>query len=154
MQTVTAAEYRRRMGLAPASELLWQCLEFAAPMPPSVNHAYATVRGRRVLSREGKAYKAEVAARARRVADGRAAPLWLSLTITLRLPLLFKNGRVRKFDASNRIKLLEDALCEGLGVDDSRVLRLSVEKQDGDGSAMIRVESVFAARAGDSSARP
>ena len=31
------------------------------PLPPSVNHLYATVNGRRVLSRAGRNYKALVA---------------------------------------------------------------------------------------------
>jgi len=35
-------------------------MKFSLPLPPSVNHLYATVRGRRVLSAEGRAYKRDV----------------------------------------------------------------------------------------------
>ena len=35
-------------------------LALVLPVPPSVNHQYATVNGRRVLSRDGRAYKALV----------------------------------------------------------------------------------------------
>jgi crossover junction endodeoxyribonuclease RusA len=33
-------------------------LALVLPLPPSINHQYATVNGRRVLSRAGRDYKA------------------------------------------------------------------------------------------------
>lgn len=38
-----------------------QQLALTLPVPPSVNHLYATVNGRRVLSRAGRDFKAFVA---------------------------------------------------------------------------------------------
>ncbi len=38
-----------------------QQLALTLPVPPSVNHLYATVNGRRVLSRAGRDFKALVA---------------------------------------------------------------------------------------------
>lgn len=98
------------------------------PMPPSVNHLYATVRGRRVLTKEGRKYKKLVSEMFEHL-GGDTMPVWFRLIIELRLPLYFKNGKVRKFDASNRVKVLEDAVCEGMGIDDSRVIQLVVTKQ-------------------------
>lgn len=107
------------------------------PVPPSTNTAYATVHGRRVLTRDGRDYKASVTARCS--PWGRES--WLTMTITITMPLMFKNGRVRKFDASNRIKLLEDAVCEGLGLDDCWVRKLTVEKVEGPWGCVVTVEA-------------
>lgn len=130
MRTMTAAEYRREAGIASAAECFWSRVELSTPMPPSVNNAYATVHGRRVLTREGREFKASATALVRKAAAGQCAPVWLTMTIRLYLPLCYKNGKVRRVDVSNRVKLLEDAVCEGLGVDDCRVRRLVVEKFD------------------------
>src|SRR5689334_23026320 len=35
-------------------------VSFTLPVPPSINHQYATVNGRRLLSSTGRAYKAQV----------------------------------------------------------------------------------------------
>ena len=97
-------------------------------MPPSVNHLYVTARhGRRVLSTEGRKYKQAVKAD---LVPLENAPEWLVLKIVLYMPLRYKNGKVRRFDVSNRIKILEDALCEGMGIDDSRVRELVITKTD------------------------
>src|SRR6478672_7924160 len=37
-----------------------QSIAFTLPVPPSINHQYATVNGRRLLSSSGRAYKAQV----------------------------------------------------------------------------------------------
>jgi len=110
-------------------------LTIQVPVPPSTNTAYATVHGRRVLTREGREYKASVTARIARWPK----PRWLTMSITITMPLMFKNGTVRQFDASNRIKLLEDAVCEGLGIDDRWVRRLVVEKVEGDWGCLVTV---------------
>ena len=100
------------------------------PMPPSVNSCYFTDRrtGRRVMTKDGKVAKATIAARFQTVKVDPAQ--WLRLEIILYLPLMYQNGKRRRFDASNRVKLLEDAVCEGLGVDDSAVLEILVRKVD------------------------
>lgn len=122
-------------GAGPTKSLAMLVLQ--VPVPPSVNEAYATVHGRRVLVSKGRDYKASVTARCS--PWGRES--WLTMTITITMPLMFKNGRVRKFDASNRIKLLEDAVCEGLGIDDCWVRKLTVEKVEGPWGCVVTVES-------------
>ncbi len=100
------------------------CLTFITALPPSVNSLYATVKGRRVLSKAGREYKdsvgrqimAENGAQRFTVASGDR----LALTIRLYFP------DKRRADISNRVKVLEDALSEALHFDDCRVDRLLV----------------------------
>jgi Holliday junction resolvase RusA-like endonuclease len=92
-------------------------VQLFVPIPPSVNNAYTQGRGhgRRVLTAEARAYKADVITQART-----AYPHWQPgehLALTLRL--YFKDKRRR--DITNTIKLLEDALAEAFGFDDCRV---------------------------------
>ncbi len=102
------------------------CLTFTTTIPPSVNSLYATVKGRRVLSKAGREYKdsvgrqimAENGAQRFTVASGDR----LALTIRLYFP------DKRRTDISNRIKVLEDALSEVLHFDDCCVDRLLVER--------------------------
>ena len=53
----------------------------------------------------------------------------LRLHLTYHGNMYFKNGSVRKIDLSNWLKATIDAICEKLGVDDSRLWYLSCEKQ-------------------------
>lgn len=113
------------------------------PMPISVNKAYVTIRGRRALSKEGKIYKSAVTTGVAKqlslcsdftdlINDQTA----LKLEITLYLERTENKGypnktktRYKRVDVSNRVKLLEDALFDALGVDDSIVFSLIVTKQ-------------------------
>ena len=114
-------------------------LEF--PMPISTNKAYVTTRsGRRILSSKGKVYKQQVK-------DIIGQKLALSPNIVpegplhLKILLLFlevenkgwstgkAKNRYKKIDVSNRVKLLEDAICESLGIDDSMFFSLTVRKR-------------------------
>jgi len=119
-------------------------LDIRLPFPPSVNKAYVTTRsGRRILSAKGKEYKREVA---RIVAEHCAdkpetvlGEVKLELTINLHMRTENKGwstgkskNRYKRVDASNRVKLLEDALFSVLGVDDSLVFLLHVEKIESD----------------------
>jgi Holliday junction resolvase RusA-like endonuclease len=108
-------------------------------LPPSVNKIYRSIgKGRRALTAEGKAYK-------RKVIDALIPELCtcppfkenepLHLSITLHLKALLNKGwpkktkkRYKRIDVSNRIKLLEDALFECLGVDDCNVISLKINK--------------------------
>ena len=84
-------------------------------LPPSLNNAYMTVRGRRVLTREARDYKASVAAQ---VALQAAV---CAFVVPPRTPLVFtvrfwfqRNNR----DGDNAVKLLQDAISEALGFND------------------------------------
>lgn len=112
-------------------------------LPPSVNHAYYNLpRGGRVLTKEGKRYKAETAAHLTQTYPSvlaRIAPNQpYSIVYILTIPTLLNNGypdkaenKYKKLDASNRIKLLEDVLADVMGIDDSTSMNVLAAKQVG-----------------------
>lgn len=116
------------------------------PFPPSVNRAYATTRGgRRLLTSEGKLYKQSVRDVIGQLYSGATPELArlgeVPLSLTVKLYTCVENkgwsegkakNRYKRVDVSNRVKLLEDALFEALGVDDCLVFKLTVEKIDSD----------------------
>lgn len=107
---------------------------------PSTNNLYRNVRGRggRALTSEAKVLKAAIIDRLWVLARGVPLPTSdrLELTIALHLPraaILTKAGRAKKYDASNRVKLVEDALVAAVarilpGYDDARHWRVTVSK--------------------------
>src|SRR5210317_796212 len=109
-------------------------------MPLSVNKAYVSIgRGRRKLSTEGKIYK-------RMLVDTLAphvtisnANIFSGIPLELHITLYFKSienkgwpkktkERYKRVDVSNRVKLLEDALFDSLGLDDKLIFSLRVTK--------------------------
>lgn len=106
-------------------------LSLTLRVPPSINKHYATVNGRRLLSSAGRVYKAQV---------GRQ--VWLALaqspartSLMERLqsgPLAFS---VRFFfttalrrDLDSGLKITQDAICEGLGLNDNRIVETHLYK--------------------------
>lgn len=97
-------------------------IELSLPYPPSVNHLYATVRGRRVLSKKGREYKSSIA---ELVALQKHAPE-LKGDIGVMIDLYPPDRRRRDID--NPVKPLLDALTKsGIWSDDSQVKLLSVQ---------------------------
>jgi len=101
------------------------------PVPPSVNHQYATVNGRRLISSAGRAYKAQVGQLVwLKLAQSthRAALLtrlqseWLSLSIRF-----YFTSALRR-DVDGGLKIAQDALCEGLGINDNRIVETHLYK--------------------------
>jgi crossover junction endodeoxyribonuclease RusA len=101
------------------------------PVPPSVNHQYATVNGRRLISSAGRAYKAQVgqlvwlklaqsAHRASLLA--RLQSEWLALSIRF-----YFTSALRR-DVDGGLKIAQDALCEGLGINDNRIVETHLYK--------------------------
>ena len=92
--------------------------------PVSLNNAYFTARnGKRVKTQEARAYSAAVellTIAAAREQGFIAAPERLALTFLVSLP------DNRRRDLDGLVKLAQDAICAALGVDDSRVHRLTV----------------------------
>lgn len=86
------------------------------PVPPSLNNAYFNGRnGRRVLSAEGRQYKASVGLLVRYLAreQGFTVPKGARLALTARFYFARDNR-----DGDNAVKLLQDAAAEALGLND------------------------------------
>lgn len=96
------------------------------PMPPSTNHMYITLRnGMKFPSPELKAFQAEMETRRKGYPDqnerfpSQGEPLSLELQFFLNAGrLLKKDGTTKRWDVSNRIKAMEDAVAKLIGVDD------------------------------------
>ena len=103
-------------------------------VPITTNRAYITVHNKRILSKEGQKYKTET-----KTFIARNYPSQLAISsnehqyavlirVTFKKDALFCKGfetgkaesRYKKLDATNRIKLLEDALSEATGIDDQQ----------------------------------
>lgn len=101
------------------------CLRFIAPLPPSTNNAYATVKGLRVktkVAREFTERVGDLVVAAKTVAGGVPYP-----PFALHLGVWFPDEGRR--DLSNTIKLLEDSLMKAIGSDDRHVHLLVVRRQ-------------------------
>ena len=101
------------------------------PVPPSVNHQYATVNGRRLLSSAGRAYKAQVGqlvwvklaqSTHRAALLARLQSEWLALSIRF-----YFTSALRR-DVDGGLKIAQDALCEGLGINDNRIVETHLYK--------------------------
>ena len=113
-------------------------------LPPSTNHAYENIPGHggRRLSAKGRRFKLET-----RVHISRNYPkelqylkpnrpyavlctLYFKNLFTLGYPKKAKN-RYKEIDGTNYAKLIEDALCEATGVDDSQFFPFIPLKTEG-----------------------
>jgi len=108
-------------------------------LPPSINALY-------LIDRTGRRRHASGKARVVYMADGPrkwksdmqmliprfeiAEDSLLSIGYVAFYPLFHHNGRRRKVDPSNLMKLLHDTICTRIGVDDSRVIKGSFEARD------------------------
>ena len=107
-------------------------LALTLPLPPGVNNLYVSVNGRRVLSGEGKRFKADVKARldemrfcgqlATEVIEKFCAG-YLSLFIDFYFPTPLKR------DLDGGLKITQDAICEALGINDNRVVDIHLVKR-------------------------
>jgi len=106
-------------------------LSLTLPVPPSINRQYATVNGRRLLSSTGRAYKTQVGqqvwialaqspARSSLMTQLQSGPLALSIRF-------FFTSALRR-DIDGGLKIAQDALCEGLGVNDNRIVETHLYK--------------------------
>lgn len=122
-------------------------------LPPSTNNVYfdrqvATGKGgkpvvKRILNDQGRKYKLTTSTYLLKNYSDMLKLLKpdipLGLAIILDAPNLINKGwpktaksRYKKFDASNRIKLLEDAIAEACGIDDSNFVYVISGKRLGD----------------------
>ena len=119
--------YNRRMAKTETRRV-----RFELPLPPGINQQYATVKGRRVLSKDSRNYKKEVQAIMRRLrVDG---------TISTGLVTALREGFVGLFidfyfetphrrDLDGGLKITQAAICDALGVNDNRVVDVHLVKR-------------------------
>lgn len=101
------------------------------PLPPSINHQYATVHGRRVLSSAGRRFKTQVGQEVLCVLAARRSgpPLTETLNgapLALDLRFYFSSGLRRDIDGG--LKITQDAVCEALGINDNRIIEVILRK--------------------------
>ena len=134
--------------LMPASPSLYpptgtHTVALTLPVPPSVNHQYATVNGRRLISSAGRAYKAQVGqlvwlklaqSTHRAALLARLQSEWLALSIR------FYFASALRRDIDGGLKIAQDALCEGLGINDNRIVETHLYKHIDKDNPRIEVQ--------------
>jgi crossover junction endodeoxyribonuclease RusA len=106
-------------------------IAFTLPVPPSINHQYATVNGRRLLSSTGRSYKAHVGQLVWATLTAfphRAALLYHLQSSCLALSIRFYFTSALRRDVDGGLKIAQDALCEGLGLNDNRIVETHLYK--------------------------
>jgi len=106
-------------------------IAFTLPVPPSINHQYATVNGRRLLSSTGRSYKAQVGQLVwltLRSFPHRAALLSHLQSNCLALSIRFYFTSALRRDVDGGLKIAQDAVCEGLGLNDNRIVETHLYK--------------------------
>ena len=109
------------------------------PYPPSVNTLYATVHGRRVLSKAGREYHKAVAESVAKQGIASFGDARVGYSVTAFMP------DKRRRDLSNLCKILEDSLTyAGVWDDDSQVDRFTWERGHvtTGGSLFIEIEKL------------
>lgn len=106
-------------------------LTLTLPLPPSINHQYATVQGRRLLSSAGRRFKTHVGQEVLCLLAARrqTIPTLHGLNGSrLALDLHFYFGSMLRRDIDGGLKITQDALCEALGINDNRIVEVSLRK--------------------------
>lgn len=106
-------------------------LRLTLPIPPGINEQYATVGGHRVSTAVARRFKQEVKKKLARLE--REGLLSEELRQRLRqgylsLLLAFYFETPLKRDLDGGLKIAQDALCEGLGLNDNRVVSIQLLK--------------------------
>jgi crossover junction endodeoxyribonuclease RusA len=106
-------------------------LRLTLPIPPGINEQYATVNGHRVSTPVARRFKQQV--KKKLAALEREGVLNEELRNRLRqgyltLLLAFYFETPLKRDLDGGLKIAQDALCEGLGLNDNRVVSIHLLK--------------------------
>jgi crossover junction endodeoxyribonuclease RusA len=106
-------------------------LHLTLPIPPGINEQYATINGHRVSTAVARRFKKDV--KNKLVALEREGMLHEELRERLRhgylsLLLAFYFETPLKRDLDGGLKITQDALCEGLGLNDNRVVSIHLLK--------------------------
>lgn len=101
------------------------------PLPPSINHQYATVGDRRVLSKDASRFKRAVKQVVMRLGEDQLSEAEHARLrdgyLSLYLDFYFLTPLKRDLDGG--LKITQDALCEALGLDDRKVVDIHLVKR-------------------------
>lgn len=111
----------------------WPDVALYLPEPPSANRWWRNVRGRMVLSREAREYKARVALFA---SFGAARVIRAPTTVSVKL--IWHRGR-KSGDLDKRLGVLLDALQGVAYENDSQITRITAERFDSPGRYSVVV---------------
>ena len=106
-------------------------LRLTLPLPPSINEQYATVNGHRVSTAVARRFKQEVRTALRRLERQGTLHEELRTHLSasyLALFLDFYFTTPHKRDLDGGLKITQDALCEGLGINDNKVVDIHLLK--------------------------
>lgn len=111
--------------------LLPQQLFVVLPLPPSINHQYATVNGRRVLSSIGRHYKSAVGKHLSAILhqSPHRADFFEGLgtqSVSLSIRFYFKTALRRDLDGG--LKIAQDAICQAISLNDNRITEIHLHK--------------------------
>ena len=129
------------MSLAISEHMCYNCsmmtngtltARFELPLPPGINQQYATVNGRRILSKASRKYKKEVAKAIRRLrAEGHLCDTLVTALrqgfVGLFIDYYFETPLRRDLDGG--LKITQDAICDALGINDNRVVDIHLVKR-------------------------
>ena len=118
-------------------------VQFTLPLPPSINAQYVTVGKRRMLSREARAYKQVVRRKLERLRQDNAIPdTFIEQAsqgyLAVFIDFFFETPLRRDLDGG--LKIAQDAICAGLGVNDNRVVDIHLVKRIDPLNPRIEVE--------------
>ena len=120
-----------------------QRVRFTLPLPPGINSQYTQVGKKRVLSKEHAAFKRQVRHRLHRlrvddiISDGFIEALkqgWVGLF----LDFYFETPLRRDLDGG--LKITQDAILAGLGINDNRVVDIHLVKRMAPTNPRVEVE--------------
>lgn len=126
-------------------------LSLVTELPPTDNHIYFNLPGGgRALTKKAKQFKARVKEQTALTAVRNTLPfrehIPYKATITLYVKLYTKGWpktakwKYRKMDATNRTKLILDAITEAVGVDDRHITEVELAKREEANPDNVRVE--------------
>jgi crossover junction endodeoxyribonuclease RusA len=106
-------------------------LRLRLPIPPGINEQYATVNGHRVSTAVARRFKQDVkkklaALEHESVLDEEFRRRFRRGYLSLLLEFYFETPLKRDLDGG--LKIAQDALCEGLGLNDNRVVSIHLLK--------------------------
>ena len=101
------------------------------PLPPGINHQYATVNGRRVLSSKGRHYKVAVGKHLEALLhpSPHRADFFEGLgtnCLSLSIRFFFKTALRRDLDGG--LKIAQDAICQAISLNDNRITEIHLHK--------------------------